>query len=65
MNLKTYMKKYKIRQKKLGSVLHLTQAAISHKFKGRRKWTADQALAIEKYTKGMVSRMEILYPNER
>jgi len=63
MNLKKYMKSFKIRQKKLAEVLTLTQGAISHKILGKRQWTPKEALAIEKYTKGLVSRMDILYPN--
>ena len=62
MNLKKYMKKFKIRQRQLAQILDLTQGAISHKIKNKRKWTTQEALAIEKYTKGLVSRMDILYP---
>ena len=47
----------------MAKLLGITQGAISQKLKGIRKWTANDAKAIEKYTKGMVSRMEVLYPN--
>uniref|UniRef100_A0A6M3JZ50 Putative antitoxin n=1 Tax=viral metagenome TaxID=1070528 RepID=A0A6M3JZ50_9ZZZZ len=63
MKIKAYMKKFKLRQKEMAKLLGITQGAISQKLKGIRKWTANDAKAIEKYTKGMVSRMEVLYPN--
>ena len=65
MKLIKYMKKFKIRQKKLAEALKLTQGAVSHKMIGKRQWTPKQALEIEKYTKGLVSRMDVLYPNNR
>ena len=65
MRIESYMKKYKVTQKQLGTILHINQAAINHKLKGRRKWSSLQALEIEKYTKGLVSRMDVLYPNNR
>jgi len=63
MKLKKYMKDFKVRQRHLGAVLGITQGAISHKLSNRRPWKLKEAVLIERHTKGMVSRMEILYPN--
>ena len=65
MKLIKYMKEFKLRQHVLARILNINQGAVSHKILNKRKWTPTEAFIIERYTKGMVSRMEILYPNEK
>ena len=61
---KSYLKKFKIRQIRAAENLGLKPAAFNHKINGRRQWTPAEAKAWEVWTRGMVSRMDILYPDE-
>ena len=63
MKLIDYMKEYNLKQKDIAEVIHLKPASVSHKITGKRKWSTKDAILIEKFTKGMVSRMDILYPD--
>ena len=64
MQPRAYLKKYKIRQYQAARGIGLNYPAFNHKLLGKRRWTPAEAKAWEVWTKGMVSRMDVLYPGE-
>ena len=65
MKLSDYLKWTELRQQELAVIAGCTQGVISHLVRGRRTPSPRLALKIEKATDGHVTRMELLYPNEK
>jgi DNA-binding transcriptional regulator YdaS (Cro superfamily) len=61
MDLKTYIKKNRVRQKKLAEETGCRQAMISQIKSGKRRPSPELALRISRATGGQVSVMELLF----
>ncbi len=61
----TDMKKYQGTVKELAAKCKCTPEHMSYVLNGRRKPSAPLALRIEQATGGAVTRMELLYPEEK
>ncbi len=64
-NLKTYLKKNKITQKKFSEKLNVHYMTIYQIVKGKRRPSPELAALIEQATGGEVTRMELLYPSQK
>jgi DNA-binding transcriptional regulator YdaS (Cro superfamily) len=64
MQPKDYLIRYSIKQKDAAQAIGLEQSAFNHKLHHKRRWTPEEAKAWETYTKGMVSRVDVLWPDE-
>jgi len=59
MNIPEYLEKHRISQDEFGSMIGVTQGAVSQWLAGSIKISAERAVDIEKATKGEVKREEI------
>lgn len=64
MNLKTWKEQQQMNNKELADLLKVDESYVSLILNGKRKGSPVFALAVEQITKGMVSRMDILYPED-
>jgi DNA-binding transcriptional regulator YdaS (Cro superfamily) len=62
MNLRDYLTKNKISMSKFAKDLDVSVSTISLLINGKRRPSAELALAIDKITNGKVSRDEVMYP---
>ena len=64
MHIKEFMFRSQITQNKFAKILGITGSTFSKILNKQQKMTADLALAIEEYSKGIVSRDECLFPEK-
>lgn len=64
MKLKEWLKSNKITQAKISADLGLHHRFFSDMINGRQAVGKGLAKAIEEYTKGQVTRLSLLYPDE-
>jgi len=65
MELKWYCEKQKLRYKRLAELLGVTPSHVTQLINGKRRPSPELALKIEEVTQGAVTRMELLYPEDR
>ena len=64
MRLKDWKDQKQLKNKDLAASLDIDEGYVTHILKGDRRPSPELALKIEQLTKGMVSRMDVLYPEE-
>lgn len=63
MRLKDWQKNNKVKDITIADNLGIDASYVSHINANRKRPSPDLAFAIEKYTKGDVTRLELLYPD--
>jgi DNA-binding transcriptional regulator YdaS (Cro superfamily) len=64
MRLKDWQKTYNIKDITVADDLGIDASYVSHINANRKRPAPDLAFAIEKYTRGEVTRLELLYPDQ-
>jgi DNA-binding transcriptional regulator YdaS (Cro superfamily) len=64
MDLKTWIKIAGLRQKAVAKHLGLSQSYFSELLCGKKRVPLELASRIEEYTKGEISRLQLLYPTK-
>lgn len=64
MKLKEYFETTGIKKSHLAKAVKVAPSFITFLLQGKARPSPERAKAIEKATKGMVTRMELLYPND-
>ena len=64
MKLKKWQEKNGVSNTELAKMLDVHGSFITHLNKGRRKFSPELALKIEKITNGEVDKFELLYPEQ-
>ncbi len=64
MNLKEWLQKNMLSQREVADAMGISRSLMCDIVKGKRRPTPEMAKKIEQYTKGMVNRLEMLYPGE-
>jgi DNA-binding transcriptional regulator YdaS (Cro superfamily) len=64
MDLKTWLSSKGVVQKKLADELGLSPSYFSELLSGKRRFNPKLSRKVEELTKGEVSRMELLYPDQ-
>jgi len=65
MKINEYCKEKGLTQKTLAKELKITPAFLSQLINGHRNPSPAMALQIEQITKGAITRMELLYPEQQ
>ena len=60
MNIKTYLKKHKIKQRDFAKQIDVTEGFLSNIIKGRRSMPALRAILIERVTNGEITIDELI-----
>ena len=65
MNLRHWQEWKQLKNKDLADLFEVDQSYITYLLKGKRKPSPDLAEKIERITEGAVTRLELLYPEEK
>jgi DNA-binding transcriptional regulator YdaS (Cro superfamily) len=65
MELKTYQKQLGLNNVEFASILGIHPSFLTHYYAGRKGFSREMAIAIEKVTKKNVTRTELVFPKHK